>query len=462
MLNKDEYFYVTTQEGLESCVRFFKDKGSLGFDIEASGLGPKNGHIICYQFGNRYKQFVIHAHSFTREQLQPLFDILEDPDVLIIGHNLKFEFKWMKEHHDVSIINLWDTYVTEGVLFKGDKLHKLALVEVLPQYCRYAPALDKEIRNSFIGQSQAQELSAEQIIYAALDVKYLIDICIGQRKIVKEYKMEDVIQLENDTVVPVSMMEHNGIYIDKAKWLEAEAIAIPAREVAKKELDKFFEDYVPHGSAQIELDLGQGRKINYASPFQLKPALEYVMGYHIPNTQETELERHSHPVIESLLSYREYDKAISTYGSGFLDKNIDPKTGRLYSTFDQLGADSGRLAGREPNLMSIKKEPIYRTPFCTQAPDKRSMISADYSSCELRLIAELSQEPEWLEGFKKGYDMHSYVAAILWDLDYHDITVNNKIKKDFKHFRDNAKNINFGGRIQLRRSKTLQTRGNLN
>ena len=62
----------------------------------------------------------------------------------------------------------------------------------------------------------------------------------------------------------------------------------------------------------------------------------------------------------------------------------------------------------------------------------------------MRLIAELSQEPEWIEGFKKGYDMHSYIAAILWNLDYEEMTENNKIKDKYHDFRKKAKNINFG------------------
>jgi len=339
--------------------------------------------------------------------------------------------------------------VIESILNKGRPNHRLGLAKVLPAYCPDAPELDKTTRLEFVGQAQSLHLTEEQQLYAALDVKFMIPMCIGQRQLAKLFNMTDLIQLENDTVIPTAMMEHNGIYIDVDKWLDLEADAIEQRTIAKDELDQFFFDYeVPKEVEQISMDLFEDKisTVNYNSPMQLKSALSWVLGFAIPNTNIEELKKHKqkHPAIKALLNYREHNKAVTTYGSTFIEKYVNKETRRIHSTMDSIRADSGRYGSRDPNMQNIKSAQKYRTPFCTSDPLDRSMISADYSGCELRLIAELSGEEAWLECFEKDYDMHSYVASLLFNLDYFEITKNNKIKPEYKAFRAKAKNINFG------------------
>jgi len=441
------YSYVTTIDQLQGCYNYFKGRGGFGFDIETSSLNPRQGKVLALQFGNDAKQYVVHAGSFTKEDLGDMFKLLADPEKLKVGHNLKFDSKWIWHHYGARLVNIHDTYITEALLNKGKNYIKLALPNVVQLYCHDAPEMDKSVRMEFANQSQKKHLTEDQILYSAMDVEFLPAICLAQRSIAHQLKMHEVMQLENDTVIPTMMMEYNGVYIDTKKWLALESIAIKERAKAKVDLDSYFADYKPPSKKRqlgLNLDGDGGGKINYNSHVQLRPALTYVLGYAIPSTGEGELLKHDRPVIQSLLTYREHGKSVSTYGSKFVKDNVDRDTGRIYTTMDQVGTDTGRYASRKPNLQNIKKEQAYRTPFCTHDPENRSFISADYSGCELRLIAELSGEPEWLDCFRKGYDMHSYVASILFNLDYHEITTNDKILPEFKDFRSKAKNINFG------------------
>ena len=446
-LGKD-YFYVTTLAELENCYEYFRYKGVFGFDLETSALEPSEGKILSMQLGTKGRQYVIHVGSFRTKDLSKIFKLLEDPDKLKVGHNLKFDFKWMIYHFNVILCNIHDSFVSESILNKGRPNHKLGLTHVLPIYCHKAPSLDKSTRLEFVNQLQSKHFTEEQIKYAALDVKYLISICVGQRGLAESYNMLDLIQLENDAVIPTAMMEHNGIYIDSKKWLALETVADKKRQEAKKELDSFFVDYVPPQENTDQLALGLfdnvATNINYNSNPQIKDAISWVLGYELPNTNIEELKKHNHPVIDALLDYREHNKSVTTYGRSFIEKHVNKLTKRIHSTMDQVRTDSGRYGSYNPNMQNVKHEQKYRTPFCTQDPINRSMISADYSGCELRLIAELSEEESWIEAFKNDWDMHSYVASLLFSLDYHEITENNKIKPQYKEFRGKAKNINFG------------------
>jgi len=140
-----------------------------------------------------------------------------------------------------------------------------------------------------------------------------------------------------------------------------------------------------------------------------------------------------HPVISDLFKYREFSKRVSTYGETFLNY-IHPVDERIHSSFQQLGADSGRMSSNDPNLQNIPHEQDYRTPFEAQREDWR-IISADYSSQELRVLAQLSKEPAWLDAIKNKRDLHKMVASMMFRVPYDKVT---------KDLRTKAKTIGFG------------------
>lgn len=424
---------------MKECILFCSNESAISFDIETNSLDPRLGDILSIQVGTYDRQYVIKVHSFTKTQLKPLFRVLEDEDYLILGHNLKFDFQWIYHHYGVVLNNVYDTYIIEGILNKGMHNHRLNLNAVLEVYV-HGVDLDKGERKTFVNRLPFEDFTEKQIEYSALDVKFLSKIYKGQIKLAREYQCEALVWLECDAVIPTAMMEYNGIYIDQKHWLSLSNVAREAADKAKEVLDEYFKD-VNLGN---QLSLFDYPMINYDSPAQMKRALSDLLEKDIESTGKEELMKLDHPAARALLDYREQSKLIAAFGPEYLRKYIHPITNRIHSQIDQLGADSGRFSCRRPNLMQIPHLQIYREAFCVEDPILRRMIAADYSGCELRLIAELSGEEEWIFCLKKGYDMHSYVAALLFDLDYHKITENNKIKSEFKEFRLKAKSINFG------------------
>ncbi len=147
------------------------------------------------------------------------------------------------------------------------------------------------------------------------------------------------------------------------------------------------------------------------------------------------LEPH-HPIAERLLQFRELDKLKGTYLDA-LPRFVNPVTGRIHTRFDQAVAATGRLSSSDPNLQNI---PI-RTEFgrlirgAFVAPPGHVILSADYSQIELRVLAHLSQDPELLEAFRSGGDVHARTAALIFDRPQADVTAEE---------RRAAKTINFG------------------
>ena len=178
--------------------------------------------------------------------------------------------------------------------------------------------------------------------------------------------------------------------------------------------------------------------INYASPKQLTEAFRK-MGYskqQLKNTNDKALEKRAKfplltvgkvfedlsiletlPAVDTLRLFRSVDKLLTTYGSAWLKTQEEgghrnKYTGRIHSNINLFGADTGRTSSSSPNVQNIPKEVIYRHAF-TARPGYR-VLTIDYSGCELRILAFLSQEPVWLEAFAKGWDLHSVGAEMLF------------------------------------------------
>jgi DNA polymerase-1 len=266
--------------------------------------------------------------------------------------------------------------------------------------------MNKDIRKTFTKMKLGDSFSTDQLKYSAEDVAYLIQIMEQQKQFLIKHSLTKVSELEMNAIAPTADMELNGMFLDMDIWLKAEAIAIEEREVALLELDDIFSKVVP-------LDLFKRPMINYNSPLQVLEPLKKLMGApgkHLKSTGEEVLKNFKHiPVVAKLLEYREKEKRVSTYGAAFFDY-LNPVTRRIHTDFSQLRADTGRYASTSPNMQNIPALKAYRSAFTSGSPDYR-IITCDYSGMELRILADLSKEPKWIEIFEKGLDAHCEVAV---------------------------------------------------
>ena len=228
--------------------------------------------------------------------------------------------------------------------------------------------------------------------------------------------------------MPFAAMELNGFYLDEKRWREQ-------LEKVKKEQSKValeLQQMLSAGVAQASL-FGIA-EINLDSQTQVTDALKN-LGVPVPETTrgwQLQPLAGDYPVVAKLLEYRGVAKSLSSFGENILEF-INTKTGRIHSDFRQIGAPTGRFSCSKPNIQQIPHEEEYRR--CFRAPEGRKLVIADYSQIELRILAEFSEDQNFINAFVSGADFHTITAAQVFNVKPEEITPEQ---------RSFAKRLNFG------------------
>jgi len=429
---------ISDAESLRKACGELENDKFLGFDVETTELDPYKGDLRLVQLSNGQNTKVIDLRAFggdgrpetgdgsflkTNPDLKPLRDLLASTKQTKIAHNAKFDTKWVRHHLGVEVGAIYDTYLASILIAAGEGERRHGLADVVQFFL--GRTLDKAEQVSDWG---ASELSHSQVEYAAKDAAIMTEVRDKLEERIVSDNLTEVLKLENECVVPVAEMELNGFYLDEGRWREQlEKVTVIQRAAADQ-----LQDMLSAGVAQASL-FGRS-EINLDSQAQVTDAL-VGLGVPVPNsTRAWELQplAEKYPVVAKLLEYRSYTKAISSSGENILEF-IEPKTGRIHADFRLIGAPTGRFSCSKPNLQQIPHEPEYRR--CFRAPDGRKLVIADYSQIELRILADFSEDRNFIEAFESGQDFHSATAAQVFGINAEDVT------PDQRSF---AKRLNFG------------------
>jgi DNA polymerase I-like protein with 3'-5' exonuclease and polymerase domains len=440
-----------TECTIEYVVEYCKIKKVLGVDTETEGLDFTCKKMIMFQIGDKETQFVIDTRYIS---IEPLREILENKNIIKIFHNAKFDYKFIKKWSGITCQGVYDTFLVELVNTCGKSIG-YALKDLCKRY--FNIELNKDIRNKFVSLN-GKPFDNNQIVYGAKDVEYLCKIRELQLPVTEKYRLQNVVNLENEVVLAFADIEYNGLNLDKEQWNSIEVESMNNAEMLMINLDqmiienfslkKFIYKYVQTDIFKPVTDL---RKVNvkWTSPKQvlevfqiLIPKLDNVNG------KEIYKYRFKFPIINEYIKYKEAMKLYTSYGDKFL-KNLSSDN-KIHTNFHQI-LDTGRVSSSKPNMQQIPADNKFRN--CFTAPPGWKFVSADYSSQELNVIAFGSKDPVWIEALKKGEDLHSTCAELV----YGDKWMNsgesncayfrNKVKcncSTHKKLRTNVKTINFG------------------
>ena len=415
------------------------DKATLvGFDTETDGLEPMVANLVGLSFAFddvAYYVPVAHRYAGAPDQmgveraLEILRPWLESDKPAKVGQNLKFDAHILANHgvslRGVAHDTLLQSYVLE--VHERHDLETLARRHLGWETISYDAVTGKGAsRISFaeVDVERATQYSAEDsdCTLAVHDVMYA--------KIAADEKLKLVYETIEMPVMPVLLrMERNGVLLDAVK-LNAQS-----HELGKEMLEL---EQKAHQAA--------GQPFNLNSPKQIQEILFEKQGLPVkkktpggqPSTDEDVLQELAadYPLPKLLLDYRSIAKLKSTY-TDKLPRMVNPKTGRVHTTYSQAVAVTGRLASNDPNLQNI---PI-RTPQGRRireafiAPRGWKILSADYSQIELRIMAHLSGDAGLRHAFEHGHDVHRATAAEVFGRKLDEVTSDE---------RRAAKAINFG------------------
>lgn len=431
---KPKYKYVTTMEDLNLALDDLEKQKAIGVDVESSGLNAYIDTLLMVQLGTEECSYIIDIRDVDLKSVPRYKAIMEDPKIIKILHNAKFDYKFLKQQTGVEMNNIYDTMLAEGVLTAGLGPGFFGLKTLSEQYLGLK--MEKAIRTTFVGMLH-QRFTPEQLEYGALDTLILFPIFKLQLEKLQKEKIINIAKLEFATTKVVAEMEHRGIYIDVEKWKGIiKNLKIKRDEAANKFYDAIKDMY---RYQSVDLFGTAQPPININSQAQLLDLFNNKLKQNIPSTGDDLLAAVSHPVAAILREYRKYEKLISAFGDSLLEK-VNPVTGRLHPEFNQLGAATGRFSCNNPNLQQIPRN-SKEAPFreCFNPKPGYKLVVADYSSFEMRILAELSNDAKFIKALKDDLDLHSYTAALMFGLEYTD-----DFKKKYPEKRQAAKAINFG------------------
>ncbi len=433
-----EYQCVTDAKQLQAWVDALKGSPMFAFDTETDGLDSMQARMVgislstqagkaCYiPLGHDAADAVQLPLETVVAALKPAFS---DPAKLKIAQNGKFDLHILHRHGLDVAPPLGDTLLESFVLDSGqrhdmDTQAKRLLGMDTIHYEDVAGKGAKQILFSQVALDVATDYAAEDADVTLRLHEVLLP------KLAAEPKLESVYRDIELPLVPVlARVERNGVLIDAAE------LRAQSAELSRRMLE-----------AQQRATEIAGRAINLDSPKQLGallfdelklPALVKTPSG-APSTNEEALEAiaDQHELPRVILDYRGFAKLRSTYTEK-LPEMINPRTGRVHTTYNQAGAATGRLSSNDPNLQNIpiRTEEGRRIRQAFVAPQGRCIVACDYSQIELRIMAHLSEDPALLRAFASGEDIHRATAAEVFGKPLNDVSSNE---------RRAAKAINFG------------------
>ena len=438
------YKYITQEYEVHEALDFLMEQPRLGYDVETTGLHVIDGRskLLLMQLGTEDMAYLFDPRKIDPQLLKP---VLESPDILKVGHNLKFDYQATRTETGIILTNVFDTmlayrlltsgliedgeggYLPNGFRDKNKRRFPYKGLNFLTQ--KYlGVTLDKSVRTSFIDHQYHKEFTPRQLQYAADDILYIHPLCdiLGQQ--LHENGLIDTALLEFDFITPASEMEISGVKIHEDNW-----------RLIIKEASRMAEGYKNQAAEIMEPLSDQntlfGRTtVNIKSQDQLLDIF-HKLNYDMESTDQKQLKRCDHPLADLILNYRAYEKLISTYGEVVL-KKINRTTNRLHFTLHQLGADTGRLSSEKPNIQNIpndRDDPNAEVKLsfrdCFIAEPGNKILTADYSQCELRILAEVSQDRRFMEIFEGGGDLHIITSQQVFRYDDAHLDAYKKLKK---------------------------------
>jgi len=423
-LPKPEYQYITKGEDVGRAVNEILQYPQTEFDTETTGFDPQTSKVVLAQFGVGGKAFVFdvrHDTDHSSVHLEQLKPVLANKDIKKLIQNSVFDMKMVKHHGGYYIENIYDTMLVEQLFNLGLTARGASLAELVKKYLGLE--MTKEPATTFVDYNQVYQ--PFQLEYAASDVTPLGLIKDLQEPRIQKEGFENVCRLEFEFTKAMCEMELNGISIDADKW----RIVMKEIEIERLEVLNIINGLV--GKTHGRNMLFGVPAINIDSNKQLLKTLN-AYGISLTSTGEKELAKFKGvPLIDNLLKYRKYNKLMSTYGESLLEK-INPITGRLHTRFRQM-VSTGRMSSSNPNLQNIPKKQIYRS--CFVAKPGYSLVTADMSGAELRILGNLSGDSIFIDCYARGIDLHTRTASEVFDIPMEHI---------LKEQRGQAKSINFG------------------
>ncbi|MFY9310120.1 MAG: DNA polymerase I [Bacteroidia bacterium] len=429
------YHLVDTFEKRQQLIAELSRQPEISFDTETTGVDANQAELVGMSFAYKTAEAYYIPFPADQSEAQQMVNefkpLLENDAIIKIGQNIKYDLSILKRYGVELKGKLFDTMVAH-FLIQPDMRHNMNVLA--ETYLNYSPvSIETLIGKKGKGQLDMRSVPIEQIKdYAAEDadvtyqLKTVFEPMLGKAHAQKLFE-----EIEVPLIPVLADMESEGISLDKS---------------ALNELSVGLQKDIT--SIEAEIQQLAGTPFNVSSPKQVGDILFEVLKI-VEKPKKTKTGQYAtgedvlvklvgkHEIVGKILDYRELVKLKNTYVDT-LPELINPLTGRIHTSYNQVVAVTGRLSSDNPNLQNIpirtERGREIRKAF-TARNENYTLLSADYSQIELRIIAGLSKDAGMIEAFQSGQDIHKATAAKVYGVGLEEVT---------SDMRRNAKMVNFG------------------
>ncbi len=430
-----KYHLLETEDQRKNLLKNLLAQKKVCFDTETTSTDPNQADLVGLSFSyTPHEGYYIpvpedpkQAHSLVQE----FKSFFESEEIQKIGQNIKYDIIILSWYGIQVKGKIFDTMLAHYIL-DPDTRHNMDILA--ENYLNYSPlSITELIGKKGKGQGSMRDVSLDLIKeYASEDADITLQLSHTFEPLLMEAKCEKLVEeMEYPLVYVLADMEKEGVRIDQ-KALQDFSIEL---EASLKGLE-------------VSIWKDAGTPFNIASPKQLGEILFDKLKLD-PKAKKTKTGQYQtgedvlsalaplHPLVGSILDFRSLQKLKSTYVDA-LPTMINPKTGRIHTSYNQAVASTGRLSSNNPNLQNIpirtEKGREVRKAFIPR-DEEHILVSADYSQIELRIIAEISEDPAMMEAFSQKLDIHIATASRVYGVPIAEVDSN---------MRRNAKSVNFG------------------
>ena len=429
-----DYKLVETDADIKALVEHLSKQTQFVFDTETTNIDVYSAELVGLSFAIKAHEAWYLSMPADQEECQKKLELLrplfENESILKIGQNLKYDISMLAQYGISVKGKLFDTMLAHYLLEPEQRHNMDYLAEV---YLNYITIPIEDL----IGKGRMQKTMREVPVnlvkeYAAEDADITLQLYEKLLPLLKENGVEKLFyEIEMPLVPVLSRMEANGVRIDTENLQQiSEAFGVEIHKIEE------------------EIYKAAGMPFNIASPKQLgevlfeklridEKAKKTKTGQYATGEDVLQKLSHKHPIIQMILDYRSFTKLKSTYLDA-LPALVNPKDGLIHTSYNQAVTATGRLSSNNPNLQNIpvrtEKGREIRRAFVPRSP-QYTLLAADYSQIELRIIAHLSQDPAMVNDFNLGHDIHAATAAKVFHVPMDQVT---------KEQRSRAKAVNFG------------------
>ena len=429
-----DYKLVETEEDIKALVELLSKQKQFVFDTETTNIDVYSAELVGLSFAIKAHEAWYLSMPAEREACQKKLELLrplfENENILKIGQNLKYDISMLAQYGISVRGKMFDTMLAHYLLEPEQRHNMDYLAEV---YLNYLTIPIEDLIGKGRQQKTMREVPVELVKeYAAEDADITLQLYEKLLPLLKENGVEKLFyEIEMPLVPVLSRMEANGVKIDTENLHQiSEEFGGEIRKIE----EQIYE--------------AAGTPFNIASPKQLgeilfeklkidEKAKKTKTGQYATGEDVLQKLSHKHPIIQMILDYRSFTKLKSTYLDA-LPALVNPKDGLIHTSYNQAVTATGRLSSNNPNLQNIpvrtEKGREIRRAFVPRSK-AYTLLAADYSQIELRIIAHLSQDPAMVADFNLGHDIHAATAAKVFHVPMEQVT---------KEQRSRAKAVNFG------------------